>query len=81
MKQQTSSVYYDFCKMVANSWTYQRMTEEEKNRCWDALNFPVTQDHLKGTYITRWRILQSVYNAFLIGIGYTDGNWRKEKTV
>jgi len=74
---QTNSAYYDYCCMIENSWTFQRMSPDEQGRCWDALHFAAEQDLLKGTYKARWGILQAVYNAFLTGIGYTGHTWRE----
>ena len=42
----------------------------------DVLNDVRTQEALKGTYYNRWHILQAIYHSYLIGIGYTDFNWR-----
>lgn len=74
----TGNAYYDFCEMIRKSWTFERLTEDEKSRCWDALHFPVQQNLLKGCYSIRFGFLQSVYTAFLYGIGYDGGfNWRE----
>lgn len=72
----TGNAYYDFCEMVRKSWTYEKMTEDERSRCWDALHFASSQGFIKGCYQARWGILQAIYKAFLIGIGYSDFNWR-----
>lgn len=74
----TGNAYYDFCEMVRKSWTFQRMTEDEQGKCWDALHFASSQNLLKGTYKVRWGILQGIYNAFLAGIGYTGCFWREK---
>lgn len=73
----TSSAYYDFMNMVENSWTFDRMTDDERGKCFDALHFANSQGAVKGTYNARWMILQAIYNAFLQGLGYTGGNWRE----
>ena len=77
----TGNAYYDFCKMIEKSWTFERLTEDERGRCWDALHFPVKLGLLKGCYKVRWGILQSVYTAFLNGIGYNGFNWREPESV
>lgn len=77
----TGSAYYDFCQMVQNSWTFQRMTSEEQGRCWESLHFAAAKNLLKGCYKVRWGILNSIYNAFLNGIGYNDFNWRESDSI
>jgi len=76
----TTSAYYDFCNMTERSWTFEKMTDSEKARCFDALHFANVQGMVKGTYKTRWNILNAVYHAFLIGIGYSGFNWRDNST-
>ena len=65
----------DFREMTMQSWTFARMTTEEQKRCVDALKFA----KVSGTYDMRWEALQSVYRAFLLGIGYTDSGWRRNE--
>ena len=68
----------DFAKMIKQSWTFQKLTSEEKARCLDAIYyFPDEQNALCGTYKQRWMQLHMVYNAFLAGVGYTGFDWRE----
>ena len=64
----------DFVIMIQNAWTYQRMTEPEKERCIDSLRFA----RLIGKYNARWDCLQGIYHAYLMGLGYTGMNWREQ---
>lgn len=57
------------------------MTDTEKHRWSEVLNNVRTDNCLKGTYNQRWDILQAIYHSYLIGLGYTDFNWREEKEV
>ena len=66
----------DFLEMIRNSWTYDKMTVEETSRCEKALRSAPTQD-IQGTYHQRWSAYNAVYNAYLIGIGYTGALWRE----
>lgn len=66
-----------FIGMTCKSWTFNRMTQAEKEKCIDALYFPNEQGMLKGTFRQRWDILNAVYNAYLSGLGYVGGNWRE----
>ena len=70
--------YNDSVEIFERSWTFARMTEAEKENCRNALRFPVEQNLLKGSYKARRGILNAVYNAYLIGIGYTGFDWREK---
>ena len=77
----TGNAYYDFCEMVRKSWTFEKMSEDEKARCWDALHFPVEQGLIKGCYKVRYGIFHAIYNSFLSGIGYDGITWRQPEDV
>ena len=70
---------YDFKVMIENSWTYGKMTSEEKDNWERVLNDIRTITCLKGNYNTRWNILQAIYMSYLICIGYNSFNWREEE--
>jgi len=57
---------WDFVEMIRKSWTYNVLTWYEKDRVEDIL-FSVK---LSGSWKQRWCVLQSVYSAFLEGLGY-----------
>lgn len=65
----------EFMKMTEKSWTWEKMTEEERKRFETAVERAV----LIGTFTQRWRHLNDMYFAFLMGVGYTDFNWREEE--
>ena len=68
------SAYVEFYDMIIKSWTWAKLTEDEKAACNNAFHFVLSQGVLKGTYQQRYMILHSVYNAFLDGCGfYRDG--------
>ena len=50
---------YDFKVMIEQSWTYEKMTREEKDNWERVLNDVRTITCLKGNYDTRWNILQA----------------------
>ena len=70
---------YDFKVMIEKSWTYEKMTREEKDNWERVLNDIRTITCLKGNYNTRWNILQAIYMSYLIGIGYDSFNWRESE--
>lgn len=71
-------VFTDFLEMIRNSWTYDRMTEEEKNKIHCILLDYRTTDNIKGTYRQRWDALNALYHAFLIAIDYNGPEWRAD---
>lgn len=72
----------DFIEMVYNSWTYAKMTDNEKEQLTNLLqNDGVIREGLKGSYQQRLKILQIFYIGYLGGLGYNNGNWREEKEV
>lgn len=70
---------YNFANMIRQSWTYGKMTREEKDNWEKVLNDIRTITCLKGNYNTRWNILQALYMSYLIGIGYNSFNWRESE--
>lgn len=76
MNKNKENAVNDYIEMVRRSWTFGKMTDDEKSRCIDVLT-DVTVFNIQGTYIQRWNALHAVYNAFLVGIGYNSFNWRE----
>ena len=67
----------DFLEIIKNAWTYDKMTKEEQNRLFEVMNSVRINKSLKGNYNHRWDILNGLYYAFLIGIGYDNFHWRE----
>ena len=63
----------DFGAMIEKSWTYGRMTTEER-AAWRGTLDAVT---VKGSYRQRWNTLNSLYCNFLFDIGYSGADWRE----
>ncbi len=67
----------DFKKMIFNSWTYDKMTRDERERL--ALALDSVQAHeIKGDYDARRAALDLAYNSFLLGLGYSGFKWREK---
>ena len=81
MERKKEHATHYFMRMIYNSWTYDRMTENERGRLESAIDWADRQGMVKGTFDNRWKVLQAIYNAFLQGIGYTDFNWREPDTA
>lgn len=79
MEKEKTKALENFYNMILNSWTYKKLTKEEKNKFDELMEHTRTQEALKGTYKQRWEILQAIYGAFLYGCGYNGYNWRSEE--
>ena len=71
-----NSAIKDFMDMIRKSWTYNKMTQEEKEKWDDIVYWNMEQGIIKGSYKQRNQIMNGLYHAYLAGLGYTDGNWR-----
>lgn len=69
-------VFTDYLEMIKKSWTYARMTKEEREKIQEILTSGRIKEDIKGTYQQRRQALNSLYYAFLIGIGYDNTDWR-----
>ena len=67
----------DAIKNIMQSWTYEKMTQDERERLGAALNSAQACD-IMGDYYTRRAAFQLAYFAFLQGIGYTGPGWRED---
>ena len=66
-----------FETVIIYSWTWKRLTDEEQYKF---LNLPVWE-HIKGTKKQRLEIFNSIYHAFLVGLGYKSSGWRETEEV
>lgn len=78
MSKDKNNAKTDFLRMIYNSWTFAKMTQQEKAQILKIISEPITENATKGTHAQRWAIYQALYNAFLIAIGYTGAGWREE---
>lgn len=68
----------DYINMITKSWTWDRMTDNERTRCDEALHMA----RLNGRYEQRYETLQDVYYSFLMALDYKPVGWREtEKEV
>ena len=69
----------EFKDMIKASWTYAKFTENEKKTWENIINSDRTLKAINNGKFkkeTTWNILNSVYYAYLLGIGYDNFNWR-----
>ena len=72
------NAWSDFRQMIMKSWTWARLTDDERIKALDALHFADDQGYIIGSYRQRWGIMNSVWFAFLLGVGYDNSmNWRE----
>lgn len=77
MEKDKDNVIIDFNNMILESWTYAKMNNEEKENWNKVLTDIRLKECLRGSYYARWDILQAIYHTYLIGLGYTNFNWRE----
>lgn len=76
------AVLQDYFVMIKHSWTYQRLTTDERITLQKILfDSTITHDALKGTYNQRWAILQSIYFSFITALGYKQGKFRETEEI
>ena len=68
----------DFCAMIEKSWTWERLTDTERNNWYNMLDNGAARSAVKGDYRTRWDVLQAMYSAFLAALDYTWDAWREK---
>jgi len=73
----------EYMEMINKSWTWARLTESERENFTDLADSLTNGDKsivvVKGSYYTRWRILNAIYRAFLAGCVKTGVNCREPK--
>lgn len=82
MERQKENAFSDYIQVIKQSWTWNRMTEEEQKRFLDM----VIQEYnrnlvIVGTYQHRNRVLNAIYGAYLSGLGYCGGDWREPEKI
>lgn len=66
-----------FNNITTKSWTWARLTDDEKRRFIELIDF----DRFKGTKELRIGCYNIAYFAFLVGCGYDNSsNWREDDT-
>lgn len=78
MKKESTAVNDFFNRVVKKSWTWQRLTDEEKSRFNSMDNI---FDKIKGNDSTRIEWFNTVYEAFLVALGYEPIGWRETEEV
>lgn len=67
-----------YLSMTCKSWTFGRMTKQERERCIKSFLDSNNRGFIKGDFHARWNTMHAIYAAFLSALGYEDnpGDWR-----
>lgn len=76
MTKYSPAVENYFQDAIKKSWTWERLTEDEKQRFVDMHVF----DRIKGNDKTRIEWLNTIYTAYLTALGYEPIGWREPKS-
>ena len=76
MNKNKENAQADWTDMIVKSWTWAKLTNDERNKFGDELNKEATKKIISGTYRQRCEILNALYSMFLEGCGYNGVNWR-----
>lgn len=71
----------DFYEMITKSWTWDRLTKEERRIFRTKLaDYDCMKGRIKGSYDNRWEQCYMLYDMFLGALGYEPIGWREEAT-
>lgn len=77
MKKQTSIVGDYIERVIKKSWTWEKLTDDEKKRFLAMKVF----DRIKGNDAVRIEWLNSIYSAFLDALEYKPIGWREAPEI
>jgi hypothetical protein len=73
MRRDKESAMEKYMEIMKKSWTYSRLTEEERERLCEAIR----ETKASGTFEKRFEMFHAVNYAFLLGVGYSPIGWRE----
>ena len=76
-KNKIIDIIYKTKKIYENSWTYNKLTKEEKETFNHIFASEELKNNLSGTEKQMIQTLNIIYSAFLAGVGYNGFNWRE----
>ena len=79
--QNKQNTINEYMAMINQSWTWAKLTKEEKDKFinWVYADRFITT--INGTKKQRWAILNNYYYMFLEGVGYQPIGWRETEDV
>lgn len=69
----------DFMQMIRKSWTWARLTHQERIDFANSVDWAIQQNVIIGTYKQRYQTVYALYYTFLIALGYGESDWRDKK--
>lgn len=78
MEKVKENALNDFMNMIRQSWTWARLTDEERGKFIDYTHGCRGSAVIRGTYKQRWDAMNALYGMFLEGLGYRWSGWREE---
>jgi hypothetical protein len=79
--QNKQNTINEYMAMINQSWTWARLTKEEKDKFVNCLYEDRFITTINGTKKQRWAILNNYYCMFLKGVGYKPIGWRETEDV
>ena len=67
----------EYLEMIKQSWTWAKLTEQEKEKFSELLEHPCSAVVIRGNYDQRWEACEALYHTYLEGLGYTPLDWRE----
>ncbi len=67
----------EYLEMIKQSWTWARLTENEKETFSSLLEHPCSAVVIRGNYDQRWEACEALYHTYLEGLGYKPIGWRE----
>ena len=67
----------EWLDMISKSWTWLRLTVEERAKFVALFAHPQSNAVIKGNYEQRWEACEALYYTFLVALGYDPLNWRE----
>ena len=81
MEKEKENAYNYFVNTIKNSWTFKKLTEQEKQNLQEVFFSVRTENAVKGSFKQRVEILNAIYFSFLKALNYEPIDWREEKEL
>ena len=69
----------EWLDMISKSWTWAKLTVEERAKFVALFAHPCSNVVIKGSYEQRWEACEALYHAFLEALNYDPLHWRESQ--
>jgi hypothetical protein len=69
----------DYLEMIKKSWTWAKLTEQEREKFSELLEHPCSAVVIRGNYDQRWEACEALYHTYLEGLEYDPLEWRESQ--